>query len=319
MRKLNFSVVTTCRNEIESLFRWKQNILEQSRMPNEIVIVDAFSDDGTSEALFEWSRADSRVKVIQAKGAVAFGRNLAIKNAAFEHILSTDMGVRLSNNWCEELIKPFEADPWIKVVLGNSCVDVDTVKSAAARAEYYIENGGFVNPCPGTIGGNRSVAYLKKVWQELGGLPEDLSFAADDSVFFRQILESGYKTAYAPDAMTYWGRPEKLKQFWREQFVYGRGDGEALIKMCYAFKMHLKGMPAFLVAPLNGLRMMQKQTKLTAIKNAIKHFDLPALLLMPALTFGNGWNFGKGYIIGYERGNKHCTECRDRLKKLKHD
>ena len=46
---MNFSLVTTCRNEMRSLARWKENIQSQTRQPDEIVIVDAFSDDGTAE------------------------------------------------------------------------------------------------------------------------------------------------------------------------------------------------------------------------------------------------------------------------------
>jgi glycosyltransferase involved in cell wall biosynthesis len=312
---IKFSLVTTCRNEIQSFARWQQNVLEQTRQPDEIVVVDAFSDDGTAEALFAWSKADSRIKVIQAKGAAAFGRNLAIKNASHEYILSTDMGVRLSSNWCEELIRPFEGDKSTQVVIGNTCIDVETVKSVATRAEYYLENGGFADPGPGSVAGNRSVAYLKRVWLELGGLPEDLTFYADDSVFGLQIIAGGFKTAYAPAAMTYWGRPQKLKQFWREQFVYGRGDGEALIKISYAFQLHLKGMPFVFVPLLNGLRIMQKQFKFSAIKKALNKLDLLALCVMPVLAFGNGWNLGKGYMIGYKRGNEHCLECRKRLNR----
>lgn len=100
---------------------------------------------------------------------------------------------------------------------------------------------------------------------------------------------------------------------YRLAFNYGRGDGEALIKTPYAFKLHLKGMSAFFVAPLTGLRVMQKQCKLSAIIRAISRFDLPALFMMPILTFGRGWNFGKGYLVGYAHGNEHCLECRKRL------
>lgn len=313
--KIKVSLVTTCMNEIDSVYRWRQDLDNQTRFPDEIVIVDSESSDGTVDVIRKWANEDERIKLIVKKSKVAVGRNIAIDKAKYDMILSTDMGTRLSSNWCEELIKPFERDESIQVVIGNTCIDIETVKSAVARAEYYIENGGVANPGPGSRAGNRSVAYLKKVWEELGGLPGDLTYAADDSVFGRQIIEAGYKTAYAPKAMTYWGRPQKLKQFWREQFVYGRGDGEALIKMCYAFKLHLKGMPAFLVSPLNGLRVMQKQLKLTAIKRALMKGDVAALLIMPILTFGNGWNFGKGYIIGYGHGNKHCLKCRKRLTK----
>jgi len=235
--------------------------------------------------------------------------------ASHEYILSTYMGVRLCAVWCEELIKPFENDPSIKVVAGSTQIDKGTVRSVAARAEYYIENGGETKLGPGFVHGNRSMAYTKKDWRELDGLHEDLTFYADDSVFGRQIVEGGYKMAYAPKAMTYWGRPRKLKQFWRETFNYGRGDGEAMIKMPYAFKLYLKGMPAFLVPPLTGLRIMQKQCKLSAVIRAVRRFDLPALFMMPILTFGRGWNFGKGYLVGYAHGNENCLECRGRLER----
>jgi cellulose synthase/poly-beta-1,6-N-acetylglucosamine synthase-like glycosyltransferase len=312
---LKFSLVTTCRNEISSLPRWKENILGQTRQPDEIVVIDAFSDDGTAEMLFNWAHEDSRVIVKQEKGAAAHGRNVAIEMALHEHILSTDMGVRLCHAWCEELIKPFEEDISVEVVAGNTRIDKDTVKSAAARAEYYIENGGESKLGPGFVPGNRSMAYIKKVWRGLGGLPEDLTFYADDSVFGRQIIQAGYKMAYAPRAMTYWARPSRLRDFWREQYVYGIGHGEADIKVPMAFRWHLKGiLPAFLVPPLTALRFFQKQLCLTALLRAIRHLDVLALVYIPLLSLGNGYHLAKGHIVGYCQGTQKCQECRKRLK-----
>ena len=185
---MKFSLVTTCRNEMSSLPRWKNDLLAQTRQPDEIVVVDAFSDDGTAETLFEWAKQDPRVIVKQEKGTAAHGRNVAIEMAIYDYILSTDMGVRLCPEWCEELIKPFEKDPSVDVVAGSTQIDKETLASAVARAEYYIENGGEPKLGPGFVPGNRSIAYTKKVWRELGGLPEDLTFYADDSVFGRQRL-----------------------------------------------------------------------------------------------------------------------------------
>ncbi|TKJ38118.1 MAG: hypothetical protein CEE38_05000 [Planctomycetes bacterium B3_Pla] len=312
---LKFSLVTTCRNEIGSLPQWKGNILDQTRRPDEIVIVDAFSDDGTAEMLFEWADQDERVVVKQENGAAAHGRNVAIAMASYEHILSTDMGVRLCSVWCEELIKPFEQDRSVEVVAGNTQIDKNSIKSAAARAEYYIEDGGESNLGPDFVPGNRSIAYTRKVWRELGGLPEDLTFYADDSVFGRQIVEAGYKMAYAPRAMTYWRRPQKIREFWKEQFGYGRGDGEALIKTPIAFRLYKRGiLPRFLVPALTGFRRLTRSLTFGALYRAIRKLDLVACLYLPALQFGNGYCFGKGYLIGDKRGEKHCQECRSRLK-----
>ncbi|HON91252.1 MAG TPA: glycosyltransferase [Sedimentisphaerales bacterium] len=312
---LKFSLVTTCRNEIDSLPRWKQDILAQTRQPDEIVIVDAFSDDGTAEMLFDWARNDERVVVIQEKGNAAHGRNFAIERAKHEHILSTDMGVRLCPVWCEELIKPFEADPDVEIVAGSTQIDKETVKTAAARAEYYIENGGEPRLGSGFVPGNRSVAYTKTVWRELGGLPEDLTFYADDSVFGRQMVHAGYKMAYAPKAMTYWGRPSRLRDFCKEQYNYGRGDGEAGIKTPFAFTLYAKSkIPRSLVPFFTGIRGLQKHLRLSAVVRALRAADFPALAMMPVLLFCRNYSFGKGYLIGDAHGLDHCRDCRRRLK-----
>ncbi|HEW92133.1 MAG TPA: glycosyltransferase [Thermotogaceae bacterium] len=318
MDRLKFSLVTTCRNEIKSLPRWKKNVLEQSRQPNEIVIVDAFSDDGTYEMLLEWSEQDNRVKLIQEKGAAAHGRNVAIEHAIHEHILSTDMGVRLNKIWCEELITPFETDSSIDVVAGNTCIDKETVKSAVARAEYYIENGGMPKLGPGFVPGNRSIAYTKKVWKQLGGLPEDLTFYADDSVFGRQMIQEELKFAYAPEAMTYWGRPKKLRQFWKEQYNYGRGDGEAFIKTPRVFKWYFeKKIPAFLVPMLHPLIQLIKINSYNGIHRAIRKSDIGAAFFIPNLIFFRSYFYAKAYLIGFKNGNNCCVNCRNRLKRDK--
>jgi len=316
MKKIPFTVVSTCRNEIKSVRRWKQNILDQTREPNEVVIVDAFSDDGTYEVLTDWAKSDNRIKVIQEKGAAAYGRNVAIRNSAYDHILTTDLGVRLSENWCEELITPFEKDSTIEVVAGNTCIDTETVSTTAGRAEYYIENGGFQQLEEGYVIGNRSSSFLKRVWEELGGLPEDLTFYADDSVFGRQVVEKNYKMAFAPKAMTYWGRPDNIRLLWKEQFNYGRGGGEADIKKPFFFKIYSKKkIPWFVAIVGNSLWNMKKQSNLRSFKNAIAKSDLKAFFIIPILSFGNGWYRMKGYKIGYNWGKENCIECRNRLKR----
>ena len=311
-----FSLVTTCRNEMRSFARWKENVLAQTRPPDEIVIVDAFSDDGTAEAVAEWVQQDTRVRLIQEKGAAAHGRNVAIEAAAHEHLLSTDMGVRLAVVWCEELISPFEADATIQVVAGNTCIDMETVTSAVARAEFYMENGGEPSLGPGFVPGNRSVAYTKTVWRDLGGLPEDLTFYADDSVFGRQMIQAGYKMAYAPKAMTYWGRPNHLRQYWKEAWNYGRGDGEAAIKIPCAFRWWERGyIPGFLVPSLTAIRFLQNRCGLTAISRVLRHGGIRALLTLPLLALGQGYSFGKGYVVGDARGKVACQQCRARLSR----
>jgi len=312
---MKFSLVTTCWNEMRSLPRWRKDIQAQTREPDEIVIVDNLSTDGTRELLAEWTAQNPRLKVIEQKCGAAQGRNLAIREATCDPIISTDMGVTVDAHWFEEIARPFEEDASVQVVAGNYCIDKSSVKSAAARAEYFLENGGGIQFGPDFVIGNRSVGYLKKVWHELGGLPEDLTLYADDSVFGRQILKAGYKMAFAPKAMVYWSRPARLRDFWKEQFRYGKGDGEAAIKTPFAFGLYQrKRLPRVAVPWVTALRNVQKSLRWSAVRSAVAAGDLPAALLMPALVFGNGYYFANGYLIGHRHGDEHCLACRERLR-----
>jgi glycosyltransferase involved in cell wall biosynthesis len=320
---MQVSLVTTCLNEIASLPRWRADLQAQTRFPDEIVIVDSESADGTRESLREWTNSDRRVRLQIEKCSVARGRNIAIQRARHDVLLSTDMGVRLDPYWVEEMCRPFEQEPDIDLVMGNYKVDQLSIGSAAARAEAYICGDGspFVYNSSGqpilrtgTVPGNRSVAYTRALWQRLGGLPEDLSYAADDSVFGRQVLLSGATIRLAPKAITYWERPRKLRKFWREQRGYGRGDGEAAIKTPIAYRWHLKKRcPAALVPLLTALRWGTKITTFRGIMQALQQLDFPASLLAFPLQIGNGYQFGRGYVEGFSHGNVYCQGCRARL------
>ncbi len=320
---MKFTLVTTCLNEMRSLPRWRQDLERQTRPPDEIAIVDAESTDGTTAALRQWAADDERVKLRIEKCNAARGRNLAIALAAHDHIVSTDMGVRLDPRWFEEIVQPFETDPEVDVVVGSCAVDSKTVITAPARAEVYIT--GDVSPFltdphgqmrlkPGRVPGNLSMAYKKTVWIDLGGLPEDLTLYADDSVFGRQILQSGYKIAFAPDALVFWARHRRLSAFWSEQFRYGKGDGEAYIKTPFAFRLYLHyGLPRILVPLLTGLREASKQLTWKAVVRALRRHDIGAIAIMPIFLFGRGYAFGKGYLLGYDRGCNKCLGARARL------
>jgi GT2 family glycosyltransferase len=177
-----------------------------------------------------------------------------------------------------------------------------------------LEGGGVPKLGPGFVPGNRSMAYTKNVWRQLGGLPEDLTLYADDSVFGRQMIMGNYKMAYAPKAIVYWRRPSKFRAFWKEQYNYGRGDGEANIKTPCAFRWYKSGrIPTWLVPPLTALRTLTKQWSLRATWQALRKGDMLAVLHMPILLWGNGYYAGKGYLVGSAYGDTHCQACRARL------
>ncbi|MBR9689885.1 MAG: glycosyltransferase family 2 protein, partial [Candidatus Altiarchaeota archaeon] len=105
--KPKVTVICTLKNEILGLDILMSSLLNQTTKPNEIVVVDGGSTDGTLERLKEWieifSKIKVKMKVLQEKGAnIARGRNLAIEAASSEFIASIDGGCVAKRLWLEK-------------------------------------------------------------------------------------------------------------------------------------------------------------------------------------------------------------------------
>lgn len=321
---MNFTLIATCYNEIKSIHSWITDIKGQTRKPDEIIIVDSESTDGTIEVLNIWAEEDETVKVIVEKCNAARGRNIATSAAANDVIICTDMGCRMDRKWFEEMTKVFDDNPETEVVMGNFDVDPNSTKTLAQRAEGYSNGGqmpfkrnerGEYELLPFQVPSNRSMGLTRKVWKDLNGWPEDLTLYADDALMGAQMVARNYRISIAPNAVVYWHRHERLRGYFKETFGYGRGDGEAYIKVPFAFRVYKKGLvPGSFVPPLNGLRLMQLYCAPRNLLAALSKFDLPALFLIPILGFGKGWSFGKGYLAGYRDGSQRCLQSRKRAE-----
>ena len=223
-----FTLVTTVFNEASRLKETIADIEAQSLHPDEIIIVDAGSNDNTLEILNQWSDNSSiEVKVVISQGAnVAQGRNLAIKNASHELIVSTDFGCRYHPEWLRSIVTPFENDE-VKVVGGNYTVLEEDIKTLSARANYILSSGYKYVLEDGFIPSSRSIAYYRTVWEEVGGYPEELTLAGDDYKYGLDVMEKGYSIFLVQEAYVYWGRHDKFIGYGKEAFRYGLGDGEA--------------------------------------------------------------------------------------------
>jgi len=221
------SLVSTVLNEVELLDRWLESIRCQTRRPDEIVIVDAGSSDGTIESL-ERARAsmDLPIRVIVVPGVnISEGRNRAIEEATHEIIAATDAGTQLDKEWLEHLVRPFE-DPFVDVSSG--------FYRPAGRNDFERLLAAVLVPRlseidPDTfLPSSRSVAFRRAAWQSVGGYPEWL-LVVEDLVFDMDLRASGAKFVFTPASIASWYPRPTLKAFFKQYRMYARGDGHARI------------------------------------------------------------------------------------------
>ena len=227
---MKISLVSTIFNESKRLQQTISDLEQQTIIPSEIIITDASSKDGTWEMLQAW-KAQSTIPIIllqEERCNVARGRNLAIAAASYEIIVSTDFGCRFHPRWIESITKPFN-DPTVDVVGGAFEVIEADVDTLAAKSDYILQRGYPVIMDDYFSVSSRSIAYKKHVWQQIGGYPEWLTLAADDTIFWKLIKKNRFKYAMIDKPYVYWGRHKTNKTFAKEAFRYGLGDGESRI------------------------------------------------------------------------------------------
>ena len=218
------SLIATVLNERGAVERWLQSIRGQTRLPDEIVICDGGSTDGTVELIEHLAQEfNPPLRLIEKPGAnIAVGRNAAIEAATSGIVAVSDVGAHPEPTWFFEIVKPFETDPATQAVAGSYRFQTDTRFKRAAAA-YLGQPWLAENFLPSS----RSVAFSKSAWKESGKYPEYLTCAAEDTLFNQRLVENGFKFAQAKNAIVHWELRSNvssfLKMIWRNAF----GDAEA--------------------------------------------------------------------------------------------
>ena len=113
------SLVLTVRDDREGCAVTLDSLAGQKRQPDEIIVVDGGSTDGTLDVVRRAMETNPRIRLIDATGAnIARGRNIGIKGATGEIIATTDAGCRAATDWLAHLLRPFEDDPEVEFVAG---------------------------------------------------------------------------------------------------------------------------------------------------------------------------------------------------------
>ncbi|HEU5317993.1 MAG TPA: glycosyltransferase, partial [Chloroflexota bacterium] len=221
------TVVATVLNERSSAGRLVRSLAAQTRGPDEVVMVDGGSTDGTPDVLRSHPASSAlQLRVIEAPGAnISRGRNVAIEAAAHETLLVTDAGVELHAAWAERLAT--ELPGGTRPLRAASGFFVSAPRGAweLALGATTLPDVADVNPAR-FLPSSRSVAFTRQAWQAAGGYPEWLDFC-EDLVFDFGLLAAGARPRFVPRAVVRFRPRPTVRAFFLQYYRYARGDGKA--------------------------------------------------------------------------------------------
>jgi glycosyltransferase involved in cell wall biosynthesis len=219
------SVIATVFNEGNSVNAWLSALLAQTRLPDEVVIVDGGSVDATVATIEAIQQtAPVPITLIVSPGAnISEGRNLAIQRATGQLIAVTDAGTQADPRWLERLITPLD-DGDVDVASGFFVPDLTSAWERALAAAT-LPDSNELDP-DRFLPSSRSVAFRRE-WFDIGlRYPEWLDYC-EDLVWDLAMKRAGARFRFVPDArVTFAVRPTP-SAFAIQYARYARGDGKA--------------------------------------------------------------------------------------------
>ncbi|HZP89956.1 MAG TPA: glycosyltransferase [Actinomycetota bacterium] len=216
---MKVSLITTVKDARRDVEAFLASVAAQTRPPEEVIVVDGGSTDGTLEIL----RRAPGITLIEQPGAnIARGRNVALAAAAHDVLALTDADCVLEPDWLERLLAPIErgADvsmgtyrPIADGFLQSCMAAVNLPDPAELDESRFLPSG-------------RSVAFRREAIEAVGGWPEWLDIGEDMYVDLRW-RELGLDMRLAREAVVHWRLRGSLAGTWAQYFRYARGDAIA--------------------------------------------------------------------------------------------
>lgn len=210
--------------ELASLF---DELAAQDHNIDEIIVVDSASDDRTVEIC----KSNSRVNLIQiARNDFDHGgtRNMALRRSVGDIIVFlTQDAVPADHEFLDRLIAPLQEEG-VAVSTGRQLPKEDaSITERLVRKFNYPEESCMKSeediPRMGIKAfycSDACAAYNREIYLKLGGFPHPVK-TNEDMFFAAKAIRSGYRIAYAADAVVSHSHNFTLKEQYRRNYIQG--------------------------------------------------------------------------------------------------
>lgn len=217
------AVVVPTRDGAERIGACVRALAGQTRPPDEVVVVDNGSTDGTAEAA---RAAGARVVHEAVPGSYA-ARNRGIAATTAEVVAFTDDDCEPEPEWLEHLVGAFDDDPDLAGAGGEivAASPPSTVAERWARERDVLSQASNWRHAYLPFFATANAAYRRSALEAVGGFEAALRSGGDVDLAWRVQAVAGGRLAFVPEARVRHHHRTSLRGLLRQQRSYARGHG----------------------------------------------------------------------------------------------
>lgn len=229
---MNISVLIPCHNEEESIQACVQSCLDQTRVPDQILVVNDGSTDRSGEILAQFGDKIQVLTLPVATGNKSYAQQHGLKYITGDIFVATDGDTVLSPGTIEAFERAYKEQPDIAAACGYVKGLKYNWLTACREIEYVIGQNLFkiaqahldaIFVIPGCSGAFHTKTFLKYITFDHDTITEDLDFTY-------KLHELGFRIAYVRDAIAYTQDPETLPSYINQMRRWYSGGWQNLRK-----------------------------------------------------------------------------------------
>ena len=326
------SVVIPAYNAEVTLGRCLAALGEQTRPPDEIILVDDGSTDGTAEL----ARRHGVQVISQSNAGPAAARNTGARAARGDLLLFTDADCAPAPEWVERMAAPF-ADPTVAGAKGVYGTTQGELVARFVQIEYEDKYDRMRGQPRIDFVDTYSAGYRRDVFLQAGGFDTTFPTASvEDQEFSFRLAKAGHRLVFVPDASVLHLHDRTPAEYVRRKYWIGYWKalvtrrypsklardshtpqilklqmgmaGAGALCLVLSFLLRLGDLGRTQAAPRRGRRagwarwgllfwLAHGLTTLPFVRKAWPK-DRVVALLSPLLLFARAWALGVGFVLG---------------------
>lgn len=213
---MRVAIVSAVHDEEKYISRMIESLLTQTRMPDEIVLVDDGSKDGTAKVVEQYASHYSVIRFVRnANQGPAVSRNIAWRAAQADIVIFTDGDCVPDRDWVEKLLKRFTSDTIAAVAGTYRTLNDKYILSRFIGHEIAWRYRAVLGEVDAH--GAYNLALRKSVLDEMNGFEESYTAPSGEDWDLTYRISRKYKIIFAPDAIVAHAHPEKFWPYMKNQ------------------------------------------------------------------------------------------------------